>query len=119
MSVKFTVRRNVLPQLINTLEPELVNVVTGTALSIEGLTKKNIVDKNIIDTGNMLNSVNADQVEDGGLTRFVGPHTDYAIYNEMGTYKMAARPFLQPAVEQARPVFLRNLQRVLKRWADQ
>lgn len=118
MSFKFTVRKNVLPELINALEPELINVVAGTAFSIESLTKKNIVDKDIVDTGNMLNSVNANQVEDGGLTRFVGPHTEYAIYNEMGTYKMPARPFLQPAVEQVRPVFLRNLQRILKRWAD-
>ncbi|WP_331232692.1 HK97-gp10 family putative phage morphogenesis protein [Natronorarus salvus] len=36
---------------------------------------------------------------DGSTTYVVGPQTSYAIYHELGTSKMQARPFMRPAAE--------------------
>lgn len=35
----------------------------------------------------------------GDTVYVVGPTTEYAIYHELGTSKMAARPFMRPAAE--------------------
>ena len=41
-------------------------------------------------------------IPDEELVAHVGPSVEYAIYQELGTSRMAARPFLIPAVEQLR-----------------
>lgn len=41
-------------------------------------------------------------VPDEDLTAHVGPSVEYAIYQELGTVKMPAQPFLIPAVESLR-----------------
>lgn len=49
---------------------------------------------------NMLEDVRMDF--DGDAVYVVGPTTEYAIYHELGTSKMAARPFMRPAMERVR-----------------
>ncbi|MGQ4574896.1 HK97-gp10 family putative phage morphogenesis protein [Dermabacteraceae bacterium P7006] len=41
----------------------------------------------------------------GGATGEVGPTAHYGAYVELGTYKMAARPYLRPATDQVTPSF--------------
>lgn len=64
----------------------------------EGLVKERIVAVGAVDTGAMLNSVNVQNAGPGQREIVVGvaygPHVNY------GTYKMAARPFWEPAIEQ-------------------
>ena len=38
----------------------------------------------------------------GEDTVIVAPHTDYAMYVEFGTYKMAAQPYMKPGFEASR-----------------
>lgn len=52
-----------------------------------------------VDTGRLRNSINS-TVE--GNTAIVGTNVEYAIYQEFGTYKMAAQPFMMPALEACR-----------------
>lgn len=52
-----------------------------------------------VDTGRLRNSINS-TVE--GNTAIVGTNVEYAIYQEFGTYKMAAHPFMAPALEACR-----------------
>jgi HK97 gp10 family phage protein len=61
-----------------------------------------------IDTGRLVGSVFSTGVEriGGDLAVRVGTNTEYAIYLEQGTERMAARPFIAPAV-------LNNRQRLL------
>ena len=56
-----------------------------------------IVQQNIIDTGNLLNSISH---EVDGETARVGTAVEYAVYQEYGTRFMAARPWLRPAVDE-------------------
>ena len=58
--------------------------------------KQNITNVGAVDTGAMRDGIAFKPIQDGIIL-----HDDvtYGIYNEFGTYKMAARPFFIPAVE--------------------
>lgn len=43
-------------------------------------------------------------ISGGGDSRTITWNQHYAAYNEMGTYKMAARPFAKPGADAAGPV---------------
>jgi HK97 gp10 family phage protein len=75
------------------------DLVFKTAAAIEGQAK--IICPH--DTGYLRDSIIV--TEKGEMSAVVGPHTDYEIYVEFGTYKMAARPYLTPAAEGARPAW--------------
>lgn len=55
-------------------------------------------------TGATANSISAGMIN--GTTAEVGPTTHYAIFVEMGTSRMAAKPFMTPAAERNEPAFL-------------
>jgi HK97 gp10 family phage protein len=48
------------------------------------------------------------------MTAYVAPGVNYAYWVEFGTGKMAARPFLTPAVEKANETFVKQMQEVFK-----
>ena len=50
-----------------------------------------------VDTGNLRNSISHAQQDEN--TEVVGTNVSYAPYQEFGTSKMAAHPFLRPAAE--------------------
>lgn len=72
-------------------------VIAATAKQVEAMTKANIVVKDIWDTGNLHNSIMAEEISD--TTWHVSDGTEYGIHIELGTNKKAARTFLTPAVE--------------------
>lgn len=41
----------------------------------------------------------------GKPVRYVHDGVDYGVYQEFGTYKMAAQPFMNPAADAVRPAF--------------
>lgn len=76
------------------LEAGLIEMDNGQKMRIEA--------KDIIDTGATLGSVNHQilRASSEGGEGESGPGTDYAIYHEFGTYKMAARPYMRPTVDE-------------------
>lgn len=78
---------------IKSVEDAISKALTASALVVEG-TAKNLAP---VDTGNLRNSI-THEVE--GPEARVGTNISYAIYQELGTSKMAAQPFLNPALEQ-------------------
>ena len=50
--------------------------------------------------GHLLRSIIQENI--GRLARRVGTNMEYGLYLELGTKKMAARPFLRPALDQCR-----------------
>lgn len=55
--------------------------------------------------GTLKNSI-SERMENGddGVASVVYTNVPYAIYQEMGTYKMAAHPYLMPALNECKPV---------------
>lgn len=50
-----------------------------------------------VDTGNLRNSITHQQYDEN--TEVIGTNVEYAPYVELGTHKMAPRPYLRPAAE--------------------
>jgi HK97 gp10 family phage protein len=75
---------------------------------IVGAAKQIIREKDIIDTGNLLNSVQSWPPEyttggQGGKTQVsvdIGTPVEYGVYQEFGTSRMGARPWLRPAFDE-------------------
>jgi len=65
-----------------------------------------------LDIGRLVGSVRVTRL--GSMRWAMGPNTEYAEALEYGTRKMGARPFLRPAVERARPVFMAKVLEALR-----
>lgn len=86
-----------------------VVVVAKTTHDIEAGAKRICVEKHIIDTGTLMNSISSTV---RGLTGEVGPTVDYAPHQEYGTWKMAARPYMGPATDAAEAPFAAAMEKV-------
>lgn len=51
---------------------------------------------------------------DAGLTAEVYPTTEYSMYLEYGTRFMSAQPFVRPALNAQKPIFLRDMNKIMK-----
>jgi HK97 gp10 family phage protein len=84
-----------LDRLIHDFGMDARDIVEGLAFECEGHAKTLAP----VDTGAMMNSIDTKVYPQGNVVAEVGPHVEYAIYVELGTYKMRARPFLSTAAE--------------------
>ena len=72
-------------------------------------------ERGYVRTGNLRNSITGQKAHDGGDTVvIVGTNVEYAAYVELGTYKMAPRPYLRPAVERHASQYREILENELK-----
>lgn len=78
-------------------------VVEKAARDIESNASTNVVTMGAIDTGNLLNSIAAEQLTEDRWKVMAG--AEYAAYVNYGTTHMGARPFFTQAVDRVRPVF--------------
>lgn len=56
-----------------------------------------------VDTGRLRNSITHAQMDEN--TEVIGSNVEYAVFVELGTSKMKARPFLRPAAENHGPEY--------------
>lgn len=106
--VEIRIVHNKLPEL-RRQAPELAKrVVSKTAFDLEAHAKSVVP----VDTGLLRMSIFT-RFRQGGFVAEVGPSTHYAIYVEYGTKRMAARPYMRPAVEKVRPGFERAIKALL------
>ena len=89
-----------LDQLLNEAIPQKAELLNTIAHDIEGLAK----DRAPVKTGNLKANIKAEQVDDD--TWRINCWAPYSLYVEVGTYKMAARPYLIPAAEQAMKAYV-------------
>ncbi len=83
-------------ELIKQATRQAVRVaLEAVGLQAENNTKTQITKVGAVDTGRLRNSITHTSDED---TAYVGTNVEYAAYVEYGTSKMAARPYLKPAV---------------------
>lgn len=109
MSIVVEIRFNKMPELTKASRERAVQAVAKAAYDIEGQAKTIVP----VDTGNLKNSIQTEP-GDSDLTKYVGPHTDYAVHVEYGTYKMRAQPYLRPAAERVQPGFIAAMQQIAK-----
>lgn len=92
MSYKIEVTDN--SQLVTKkLKAAAIKGLTECGMTAEGYAKKLCP----VDTGNLRNSITY-TVRDGEYATYIGTNVEYANYVENGTSKMAAQPYLKPAV---------------------
>ena len=60
-----------------------------------------------VDTGRLRASITTAAAGENSV--IVAPHVDYAMYQEFGTYKMAAQPFMKPGFESSRDAALAHI----------
>lgn len=65
----------------------------------------------ITDEGNLVKSISASV---GELEAEIGAYEPYSSYLEFGTRRMAARPFMFPAMEQERKTFFKRMDQAIK-----
>lgn len=93
--------------------PQLIDEALGkVALQTANRAQSNIRAVGAIDTGFMVNTTRARRVKD--LTYTVGTAADYGVYIEYGTRYVSPRPWLGPAMRDARRTFEQIARSVLR-----
>ena len=70
-----------------------------------------------VDTGHLRNSITHQRATDNvaeEAAELVGSNVEYAPYVELGTYKMDAKPYLRPAVEDHQGEYHDIVERIMK-----
>ena len=113
------------PGIIAALQDGIAECVVKAAEDIEAHSKAHIRANGQIDTGNMVNGVYTSTASGGSaypggathdladpapapedrFTAYVGYAANYSVYQNYGTRYQPARPFVEPAVDEARPAF--------------
>lgn len=94
----------------------LNDVVEKTAFEIQRLAQYFIRLHDLIDTGNLLNSITVFFSEENSRTSaLIVVQAEYGIYHELGTVYLPARPFLYPAVVEEQVFFNEAIRQVLQR----
>lgn len=89
-----------LEQIIANCDVKTPEIVRGFGFAVEGHAKSFAP----VDTGWLRDSLQSFMVDDA--TARIQSDAEYDIYQELGTYKMAAHPFLSPAIELVASPFL-------------
>lgn len=97
-----------LDAMIAKVPGEAEKLVKAGALAIEGKAKTLAP----VDTGYLKASIAARRQSE--LLWWVWAYAEYALYVELGTYKMAAKPYMIPAAEWARPQYIESWKRLLR-----
>jgi HK97 gp10 family phage protein len=73
----------------------------SAGLLVERRAKQIVVEKDIIEFGNLLGSIVTHPPEGDSIE--IVSEVDYSVYNEFGTSKMEARPYMRPALDETKP----------------
>lgn len=103
MSFSVSVDTAKLNQILATLGENRDEAVRACALYVLGEARK----KAPVDTGFLRDNSGVNMPEPGLAN--VMFHAEYAAYQELGTHKMQAHPFLTPACEKGREELVKNI----------
>lgn len=69
-----------------------------------------------VDTGNLRSSITTDVTDTGtSVSAEVGPTANYGLFVEVGTSRMAAQPFMGPALDRNGPLMERAFDQIIDR----
>lgn len=106
--IKVTVLMNKLPSIRRSLRPKVAKEVETAGLNIENGAKQRVRVK----TGTLRRSIHTTKT--GEMSLEVGPSVEYGLYQEFGTRRMAAHPYLIPAAEAESPHFITRVKKALE-----
>ncbi len=106
-----------LDKLTANMVRDLDKVLDLAAFKVEKRAKQIADDKGIRDIGDLINSIMVDS-EHRPLERVIGPHVEYGPANEFGTMRMAARPYMIPALEAERRPFTVAVEKTMEKLAN-
>jgi HK97 gp10 family phage protein len=93
--MNFTIKNNHIKELLNQLDERAPIILKAVGIEAQGNAIDEITRLRAVDTGRLRNSMDY-KVND--KTVYIGTNVEYAPYVELGTHKMAARPFLRNAI---------------------
>ena len=79
----------------NELERRIPVILEALGIEAEGNAVTEITTMGAVDTGRLRGSISHAVARD---STYIGTNVEYAPYVELGTYKMASRPFLRNAI---------------------
>lgn len=85
----------VLDQITTEMKPKAAKIVNKYGLAI----LSDAAQLAPVDTGALRNSLTSESGMTGELTYTIQDGVEYGVYQELGTSRMAAQPFLIPAIE--------------------
>jgi len=100
---KLEIVYNHFPQITARLRPAVRTIVQETCFAIETTAKIKVP----VDTGALRASIHSEMT--GDTSGMVSTNIEYSVYQEYGTVKMAATPYMTPAAENERRHWLRKL----------
>lgn len=109
--IKWTIQANRFPAIIAGLESKTRAIVAKTAIDLQSHARTRVP----VDTGTLKNSIQAAEVRTSAAGRVhwrVTVGADYGMYVEWGTVRMAAQPFIQPAIAAVSPSFYAAMKKV-------
>lgn len=111
MSVTFSSDKELLNALEKMARTEVYKeVVKKNGAALQRTAQRKAVFKKGYSTGATKRSIKLD-LASNGLRAVVKANTDYSGYLEVGTRKMEAQPFMQPAFNEIQPKFIDDLRR--------
>lgn len=111
MSVTFSGDKELLNALEKMTRTEVYKeVVKKNGAALQRTAQRKAVFKKGYSTGATKRSIKLD-LASNGLRAVVKANTDYSGYLEVGTRKMEAQPFMQPAFNEIQPKFIDDLRR--------
>lgn len=111
MSVTFSGDKELLNALEKMARTEVYKeVVKKNGAALQRAAQRKAVFKKGYSTGATKRSIKLD-LASNGLRAVVKANTDYSGYLEVGTRKMEAQPFMQPAFNEIQPKFIDDLRR--------
>ena len=127
-------------EVLAALEKQIEAALIAVGAEAETAAKTNARDKGVLDTGRLMNSItfaldgekaNTREYTDNNGRSFttegiapkeadkyrrsviIGTNVEYGIYNELGTTRMKARPFLKPAITDNKTRYLQLIKAAL------
>lgn len=95
--------------------------VRKTAKDVQGSAKQIAFAKDVIDTGNLIDKIGTSDLRavstSGSIQAEVIASANYSEFNELGTSRMPARPFMSPALDKHAPGFEQAMADIAERAA--
>lgn len=97
-------------KFLDALPEQIEQALTAIGLTAESYAKRDCP----VDTGRLRNSI-TNAVETSEHSVYIGSNVEYAVFVELGTSRMKARPYLKPAATQHNAEYKALAEQALKR----